>query len=85
MHAGVNIFAKLAITVAVGVACGLGFKRLKVPAGYMVGAFVGCSMERDDLRRLKGIGCPVAVMLAACLVLMLADGACIYLVSPSAS
>ena len=112
MLEGADVIAKLALTVAVGVACGLLFKRLKVPAGYMVGAFVGvaalncalagawvpsqtrvgvqvvagafvgCSMERDDLRRLRGIGGPVAVMLAACLALMLAAGACIYLASP---
>ena len=101
--------ARLALTLAVGIACGLLFKKLKVPAGYMVGAFVGvaalncatglpwvpahtrtavqvvagafvgCSMERDDLRRLKSIGGPVAVMLSACLALMLLAGGLIYL------
>lgn len=104
--------ARLALTIAVGIVCGLLFKKLKVPAGYMVGAFVGvaalncatglpwvpghtriavqvvagafvgCSMERDDLRRLKHIGGPVAVMLSACLALMLLAGALIYLLSP---
>lgn len=43
----------------------------------IAGAFVGCSMERSDLTRLKEIGKPVAVMLGACLILMLAAGACI--------
>ena len=103
---------RLLATLAVGIACGLLFKKLKVPAGYMVGAFVGvavlacttsvawvpahtrtavqivagafvgCSMERDDLRRLRRIGGPVAVMLLSCLLLMLAAGACIYILSP---
>jgi uncharacterized protein len=103
---------RLVLTLAVGVACGLFFKKMKVPAGYMVGsfvgvaiinctfavawvpdgtriavqiiagAFVGCSMERSDLARLKKIGGPVAVMLIACLILMLAAGFCIYLASP---
>ena len=101
------VVAKLTVTLCVGIACGLLFKRMRVPAGYMVGAFVavaafncaasgawvpdgtrtavqivagafvGCSIERSDLARLKKIGGPVAVMLAACLVLMLAAGACI--------
>ena len=30
-------------TIAVGCACGLLAKRIKVPAGYMIGAFVGVS------------------------------------------
>lgn len=112
MLADLPVLVKLLATVAVGVACGLLFKRLKVPAGYMVGAFVGvavlgcaaeaawvpdgtrtavqivagafvgCSMERSDLARMRFIWRPVAVMLAACLLLMVAAGACIYLVSP---
>lgn len=107
MLEGLPMAAKLAVTLCVGIACGLLFKRMRVPAGYMVGAFVavallncaasgawvpdgtrtavqivagafvGCSMERSDLARLRKIGGPVAVMLAACLVLMLAAGACI--------
>ena len=35
-------FAAL-LTIAVGCACGLLAKRIKVPAGYMIGAFVGVS------------------------------------------
>lgn len=103
---------KLAVTLAIGVGCGLLFKRLRVPAGYMVGAFagvavlncamegawvpeetrtavqivagafVGCSMERSDLARLRKIGRPVAVMLGACLLLMIAAGASIAAASP---
>lgn len=106
------VVIRLLLTVAVGVAGGLLFKRMHVPAGYMVGAFVGvaainvvfaaawvphdtrtvvqviagafvgCSMERSDLARLRKIGGPVAVMLVACLVLMLSAGFCMYLLSP---
>lgn len=95
---------RMLITLAVGIAAGLVFKKAKVPAGYMVGAFVavgilgcttagawvpdgtrtgvqiiagafvGCSMERSDLRRMKKIGGPVAVMLFACLGLMILAG-----------
>lgn len=102
---------KLLLTLAVGVGCGILFKRMKVPAGYMVGAFVGvaivncalsvawvpsgtrtavqivagafvgCSMERSDLKRLTKIGGPVAVMLTACLVLMVVGGLLIWAVS----
>ena len=91
---------RLVLTLVTGVACGLLFKKMKAPAGYMVGsfvgvavincafsaawvpdgtriavqiiagAFVGCSMERSDLARLKNIGGPVAIMLIACLILM---------------
>lgn len=111
MLSDADVVMKLLATVAVGVVCGLAFKRLKVPAGYMVGAFagvavlncttaaawvpdgtrtavqiiagafVGCSMERSDVARLRFIAGPVAIMLAACLVLMLAAGACIYATS----
>jgi membrane AbrB-like protein len=107
-----SIPARLALTLAMGVLCGLLFKRMKVPAGYMVGAFVGvaalncvaavawvphdtravvqiiagafvgCSMERSDLVRLRMIVGPVTVMLSACMALMLAAGFCIYLASP---
>lgn len=103
---------QLAATVVVGVACGLLFKKIKVPAGLMVGAFVGvavlncsteaawvpdgtrtlvqviagafvgCSMERSDVRRLRKIAGPVALMLAACLALMLLAGFSICAFSP---
>lgn len=106
------LYVKLFLTLTVGVGCGLLFKKTKVPAGYMVGAFVGvaivncafsaawvpngtrtavqivagafvgCSMERSDLRRLRKIGGPVAVMLAACLVLMIAGGFLVWASSP---
>lgn len=112
MSADLPYAFRLLVTLVTGVACGLLFKRLRVPAGYMVGAFVGvavlacatsvawvpghtrtavqivagafvgCSMERDDLRRLRRIGGPVAVMLLSCLLLMLMAGACIYALSP---
>lgn len=35
------LYVKLFLTLTVGVGCGLLFKKMKVPAGYMVGAFVG--------------------------------------------
>ena len=99
-------------TLAAGVACGLLFKKLRVPAAYMVGAFVGvaalnisfgfawvpqgtktaiqiiagafvgCSMERSDLARLRKIGAPVALMLGSFLVLFLVVGFAIWLASP---
>lgn len=108
MLESISLFAKLLVTLAVGCACGLGFKRLHVPAGYMVGAFVGvatlgcafsgawvpdgtrtavqivagafvgCSMERSDLRRLAKIAGPVAVMLVACLAVMFVGGGLIW-------
>lgn len=104
--------AQLLATLAVGVVCGLLFKRLKVPAGYLIGAFagvavlsmatglawlpsgtrtavqivagafVGCSLERSDLARMRGFVRPVLVMLASFLVLNLALGFAIWAVSP---
>lgn len=41
---GTEIYwAKIFITLSIGVTCGLLAKKLKVPAGYMIGAFVGVS------------------------------------------
>lgn len=47
---------------------------VRVGVQIVAGAFIGCSMERSDLARLKQVGGPVAVVLLACLVLMLACG-----------
>lgn len=111
MRSECSLVVQLAITLVVGVACGLLFKRMKVPAGFMVGAFVGvavlnclteaawvpngtrtlvqvvagafvgCSMERSDVRRLRKIAGPVILMLAACLALMLLAGFSIHALS----
>ena len=100
------------LTLAVGLVVGRAFKVLKVPAGWMIGSFVGaallactleaawmpsstrtiaqiiagayvgCSMERDDIRRLRVIFKPTLMMLASFLFLMLAAGTTIYWVSP---
>ena len=89
------------LTLAVGLVVGRVFKVLKVPAGWMIGSFVGaallactleaawmpsstrtiaqiiagayvgCSMERDDIRRLRVIFKPTLMMLASFLFLML--------------
>lgn len=105
-------WAACALTLAVGTAAGLLFKRFKVPAGYMIGAFagvaalgltagcswvppdtkvavqviagafVGCSMERGDVARLRRIGGPVLLMLGSFLVLNLALGFAIWAASP---
>lgn len=41
---GTEIYwAKIFITLSIGVTCGLLAKKLKIPAGYMIGAFVGVS------------------------------------------
>lgn len=108
---GSTLLALLA-TLAVGVACGLLFKKLKVPAGYMIGAFagvaalsittgfawlpagtrtavqivagafVGCSIERSDLARLRRFAGPILLMLATFLVLNLVLGFAIWAASP---
>lgn len=96
-------FAAL-LTIAVGCACGLLAKRIKVPAGYMIGAFVGvsalsistgvawlptevrtgvqivagafvgCSLERSDLLRMRGSVRPLLLMLCTFLALNLVLG-----------
>lgn len=106
------IYIKLLLTILVGVSSGLLFKKMRVPAGYMVGgfigvaalnslfaaawvpdgtrtvvqiiagAFVGCSMDRSDLKRLKQIVGPVIVMLVGCLIIMLLGGFLIWALSP---
>ena len=101
------IEVRLVVTLAVGIACGLLFRKLKVPAGLMVGAlagtavlncttgvawvpvevrtavqivagaFIGCSIDRGDVARLRHIAGPVAVMLASCAVVMTVAGTCL--------
>ena len=104
--------AWLVLTLVVGVVCGFLFKRLKVPAGLMIGAFVGvavlniltgvaavppntrtavqiiagafvgCSMERSDIIRLRHIARPVLLMLTAFLCLNITLGFAIFVSSP---
>lgn len=101
-----------ALTLAVGIPCGLIAKRLRVPAGFMIGAFfgvsvlsiatgeawlptetrtlvqmvagafVGCSLERSDLVRLRGFLKPMVLLLAIFLLLNLVVGFLIWATSP---
>lgn len=103
---------QLLATLGVGVVCGLLFKKLKVPAGYMIGAFagvavlsaatslawvpsgtrtvvqivagafVGCSIERSDLARVRRFARPILLMLATFLALNIALGFAIWAASP---
>lgn len=100
------------VTLAIGVACGLFAKKLKVPAGYMIGAFagvsvfsvvsgmawlpvetrtlvqmiagafVGCSLERSDIARMRKFACPLLLILGTFLALNMVLGFAIWLVSP---
>lgn len=104
----VSIIAPLFATLVTGVACGLLFKKLNIPAGYMIGAFagvavlsvttdfvwlpdetrtavqiiagafVGCSIERSDLARMRRFILPILVMLISFLALNLILGFIIY-------
>lgn len=72
-----------------GVAClNTAFGWAWVPSGTSVavqivaGAFVGCSMERSDVSRLKSIWKPVALMLGSFLALFLVVGFAIWAASP---
>lgn len=107
-----ELAAKLVLTLAVGTGCGFLFRRLKVPAAFMIGAFagvsclnvvlgwawvphdtgtavqviagafVGCSMERSDVVRLRTIGGAVGLMLVSFLVLFIALGFAIWAATP---
>ena len=48
----------------------------------VAGAFIGCTMEKSDLRRLPKIIKPAAIMLGALLILNLTAGFLIYFLSP---
>lgn len=104
--------APLLATLVTGVACGLLFKKFKVPAGYLIGAFagvavlsvstgfvwlpaetrvlvqiiagafVGCSIERSDLARMRRFAKPIVLMLATFLALNLVLGFAIWALSP---
>ena len=107
-----HLIACGALTLAVGIPCGLLAKKLKVPAGFMIGAFagvsvlsvaagaawlpaetrtlvqmvagafVGCSLERSDIARLRGFLKPMALLLAIFLALNLVVGFLIWATSP---
>lgn len=55
---------------------------VRVLAQIIAGAFVGCSLERDDLLRLRHIFKPAAVLLGGMLIANLVVGFLIYAVSP---
>lgn len=107
-----SLVAKALLTLCIGIPCGLIAKKLKVPAGFMIGAFVGvsvfsvatgdawlphwartlvqmvagafvgCSLERSDLARLRGFVGPLLLMLGTFLALNLVLGFAIWAVSP---
>lgn len=54
----------------------------KVLVQIVAGAFIGCSMEKSDVRRLPKILKPASIMLFFLLVLNLSAGFLIYFVSP---
>ncbi|SDE42767.1 AbrB family transcriptional regulator [Sporomusa acidovorans] len=54
----------------------------KTLAMLIAGAFIGCTVEKSDLKRLPYIAKPTMLMLFAFLVLNLFIGAIIYLMSP---
>lgn len=57
-------------------------KQTTLVVQIIAGAFIGCSMEKSDLRRLPKIIKPAAIMLGALLILNLIAGFLIYLLSP---
>ena len=71
-----------------GAALNIGFAAAYMPSGSKVliqivaGAFIGCSMEKSDVKRLPKIIKPAGIMLAALLILNLGAGFLIYAVSP---
>ncbi|HIW77324.1 MULTISPECIES: AbrB family transcriptional regulator [Gordonibacter] len=109
---GDAVVGALVVTLVVGAAGGLLLKRLKVPAGLMIGAFVavavlnvstgfawlpsgtrtgvqivagafvGCSLERSDVARLRSFVKPIVVMLVSFLILNLVLGFVLWATSP---
>jgi len=100
----------LLLTLALAVAAGWFFAKLKVPAGWMVGAlvavsilsattshgymplsarviaqmcagaFIACTVEKDDLKRLPHLGKPLTILLISFLLVNLAMGAVFHYV-----
>ncbi|MGN0266834.1 MAG: AbrB family transcriptional regulator [Lachnospiraceae bacterium] len=56
--------------------------KTKILVQIVAGAFIGCSMEKSDVKRLPRIITPAAIMLGFLLILNLCAGFLIYLVSP---
>ncbi len=54
----------------------------KLLAQCMAGAFIGCSASRDDIKSMRSLGKPAAVLLAAMLCLNMILGTVLYLTSP---
>ncbi len=107
-----ELFIPFVVTLAIGAAVGFLFYRLKVPAGFMVGSFIGvtifnlltsyawvppdtrllvqiiaggfigCSIERSDLRRLRHLGGPLLFMIGVYLLLMWGLGIILWLFTP---
>jgi len=57
-------------------------KQTTLVVQIIAGAFIGCSMEKSDLKRLPKIIKPAAIMLGALLILNLIAGFLIYILSP---
>jgi membrane AbrB-like protein len=57
-------------------------KQTTLVVQIIAGAFIGCSMEKSDVRRLPKIIKPASIMLGALLVLNLVAGFLIYILSP---
>jgi len=57
-------------------------KHTKLFVQIIAGAFIGCIMEKSDIRRIPKIGQPTIIMLLGFLVLNLSAGFLIYWVSP---
>ena len=54
----------------------------KYASQIAAGAFIGCSVEKSDIQRLKHIAKPAAVLLTALLLLNIMMGVIIYMISP---
>ncbi len=57
-------------------------KQMTLIVQIIAGAFIGCTMEKSDIKRLPKIIKPAAIMLCALLILNLAAGFLIYFLSP---
>ncbi|ABW18163.1 AbrB family transcriptional regulator [Alkaliphilus oremlandii] len=57
-------------------------KQTTLVVQIVAGAFIGCSMEKSDLRRLPKIIKPAAIMLSSLIILNLTAGFLIYFLSP---
>lgn len=69
---------------AINIIWGAGYmpKDSKTLVQIIAGSFIGCSMEKSDIKRLPKIIKPTLIMLSAFLLLNLITGFIIYIVSP---